>query len=156
MQPRFIKVKKANRSHDRGFIAVDAICSVFEDKERNVVSIMTMDGFWYDVEDDVEELFALITGQNVQSSESHASGKKEYYRRRKMLPPVVANEKAQVNHDMVCSDRRGNSEIEDLDIFRPKSRTEKKRNFAVSKPKKNLSAGADEGQYEPKPIGDGL
>lgn len=156
MQPKFIKVKKANRYHDRGFIAVDAICSVFEDKERHVVSIMTMDGFWYEVEDDVEALFALITGQHVQSSESQESGKKEYYRRRKMLPPMVASEKAQVNHDMVCMDRSGNSEIEDLDIFRPKLRTEKKRNFAISKPKNNLSAGADEGQYEPKPIGEGL
>lgn len=156
MQPKFIKVKKANRSHDRGFIAVDAICSVFEDKERHVVSIMTMDGFWYEVEDDVEALFAIITGQDVQSSESQSSGKKEYYRRKKMLPPVVANEKAQVNHDIVCRDRSGNSEIEEVDIFRPRERKGKRRNFDISRTEKNLSAGADEGQYEPKPIGEGL
>ena len=57
--PRFIKVRKDNQARDRGFIAVDAICSVFENKENHNVSIMTMDGFWYDVDDDVDELYDL-------------------------------------------------------------------------------------------------
>ena len=58
----FIKVTKANKTKDRGIIAVDAICAAFEDKDAGTTSIMTMDGFWYEVENDIEQVVQKIVG----------------------------------------------------------------------------------------------
>ena len=171
MPPKFIKVRKANKSRDRGFIAVDSICSVFEDKERHIVSIMTMDGFWYDVDDDVDALYALITGDDrkngYESKESSSSPKKDYYRRKKMMLPLVAEEKAAVNHEDISKnmgDEHLAHKVDEEDIFRPVMRKGKsvKPYSPKSRINSDLSAGADEGHYNinPKgtklPLGEGL
>lgn len=165
MHPTFIKVRKDNKTRDRGFIAVDAICSVFENKDSQNVSIMTMDGFWYDVDDDVDTLYALISGDDAKiSCKSQgllANPKKEYFRRKKMMQPAVANEKPVVNHEVIrrnIDESRQTKEVGCEDIFKPVMR--KGKSVKPYSPKirinSDLSAGADEGQYEPKPIGGGL
>lgn len=170
MVPRFIKVFKDNKTRDRGFIAVDAICSVFENKENHNISIMTMDGFWYDVDDDIDELFDLVTGKdkkNEQSSNEPVNQKKEYFRRKKMMSPPVAIEKAQVNHEDFrkgINDCPHSNNGDDLDIFRPVMRVVngKKPDVSRNRIKRNLPAGAGEGQYDLNPkvetpqLGEGL
>ena len=60
--PRFIRVTKDNHMKDRGFIAVDAICAVFENQNNHNTEIMTMDGFWYEVVDGIDKVYADVTG----------------------------------------------------------------------------------------------
>ena len=115
--PRFVKVTKSNKDRDRGFIAVDAICSVFENRAAKTVSIMTMDGFWYDVEDDIEKLYGLVSGEGgmADKTKPHYVGggmaaaefatggvvgyKKQYLRKKKMLAPVPGSSTVQRSHD---------------------------------------------------------
>lgn len=77
----FIKVTKDNAGKDRGFIAIDAICSAFENSKDGNVSIMTMDGFWYDVVDDIEKIWRMVSGE-----ETRPIPKNEYFKKKKMIP----------------------------------------------------------------------
>lgn len=164
-RPQFIKVRKDNQSHDRGFIAVDAICSVFENKDAHNVSIMTMDGFWYDVDDDVEKLYCLIIGEDSENKTTPLSNtKKAYYRRKKMMPPLVANEKSQQNHEKfkatVEEKDIAPAQDEEYDVFKGAMCGKKANRQHLTE--KNLPASAGEGQYdlnpkvEPPPASEGL
>lgn len=84
---RFIRVTKDNETHDRGFIAIDAICSVFENSKENNVSIMTMDGFWYDVVDGIEGLWKKVGGSETRDEEAKEVTKSGYFKWKKMMPP---------------------------------------------------------------------
>lgn len=142
MAPKFIRVRKDNKTRDRGFIAVDAICSVFENKETHNVSIMTMDGFWYDVVDDIEELYTIVTDNSLTNSSGRKSNnpaRKDFYKHRKMLPPVTGEEKPPQKH----GPSKIGVEIQDgCDIFKfSKGKRDSNRS-------KNLSAGADEGHRD--------
>lgn len=139
MQTRFIKVTKDNQHRDRGFIAVDAICSVFENHESHNVSIMTMDGFWYDVIDDIEKIYSLVgKSQPTESEENRIPQKKDYFRCKKMLPASVEGDKPKQNHE---------------DLFGKNSCGKEKRQVFKTRKGKNqkcespiyLSASADEG-----------
>ena len=66
--PRFVKVKKSNRNRDRGFIAVDMICAAFENKDAGHTEIMTLDGFWYEVTDGIDELYKGVMGEKEDKS----------------------------------------------------------------------------------------
>lgn len=161
MLTRFIKVRKSNKSHDRGFIAVDAICSVFENKENHNVSIMTMDGFWYDVEDDVDTLYSLITSDNYNKEYKQrditVGSKKDYYRKKKMLPAFIANEKTAVNQDEICKTGCDNGDMDEnkmetMDVFKKTFRVGGgNRLQGYRRKEKNLSAGADEGHNNQNP-----
>ena len=171
MSKRFIKVIKDNRSQDRGFIAIDAICSVFENKEEQNVSIMTMDGFWYDVSDNVEELFAALEGAETPKKEQTSSnGKVEYYRRKKMLAPDAAHQKAPQKHEFEkpFTESRVNNEAEDIfkghykKTFGKKPKAITANNGNLNDISKDLPTGVGEGHYDlnpkvvPPPVGKGL
>lgn len=123
--PRFVRVTKSNKAKDRGFIAIDAICSVFENQETHSTSIMTMDGFWYDVVDDVEKLYAVIAGSQVPIEKKNCTAKKDYYRRKKMLPPNAANSEVRQamvdgkNRDLPTGVGEGQHTMEVSDVFTP-------------------------------------
>ena len=150
MMPRFIKVIKDNKTKDRGFIAVDAICSVFEDKESHNVSIMTMDGFWYEVIDTVEELYAAVNGFTCDRSKQQDDGnpKKDYIRRKRMMPSQIENDHPKQNHEDLRRERKVyESDAEVVDVFQPGVK-ESRRNGT---PRKNrfssdLPTGVGEGQ----------
>ena len=153
--PRFIKVRKDNQARDRGFIAVDAICSVFENKENHNVSIMTMDGFWYDVDDDVDELYDLVTGKEKKEGQEPRQPqpqylKKDYFRRKKMMPAMSENDGPKRRHEDFS---RADMEMDDsLDVFRPAKRKSIGRKPNGSRDlEKDLPAGAGEGHFVPTP-----
>ena len=149
MTPRFIQVRKDNKTKDRGFIAVDAICSVFENKENHNVSIMTMDGFWYDVADDIEQLYELVMGDSDKKKEEpQPNAKKEYLRRKRMMPANSDNDGPKMNHEEV-------HRSSDIDIFKRSMHIVKGKQPDVSKIKKrNLPAGAGEGRHDLNPVVD--
>lgn len=150
---KFIRVTKDNHNHDRGIIAIDAICSVFENKDSHNVTIMTMDGFWYDVKDDYEKIDDLI--MSTDSGESRL--RRDFYRSRKMLPPKTAEEKTPCNHNAISIYDKPSSDLpnEDIDVFkkpkvltyssRPRPRFLKRHKNLSSK---NMSSGEDKGHYD--------
>lgn len=170
--PRFIRVHKDNKTKDRGFIAVDAICSVFENKENHNVSIMTMDGFWYDVDEDVDKLYDLITGKEKEQGQvpilpQPQYSKKDYFRHKKMMPAMSENDRPNRNHEDLLKDK-GNREIrqqrdEDLDVFRPViHKSNCRKSYASKHIKHDLPTGVGGGHYdlnprvETPPQGEGL
>ena len=91
----FVKVTKANKNRDRGFIAVDAICAAFEDRENNVSQIMTMDGYWYDVIDDIEKLYGKIEHYNeatitIDEEQDSQPKKVDFFRKKRMVTPALS------------------------------------------------------------------
>lgn len=152
-QPRFIRVTKDNAKQDRGIIAIDAICSVFENQEAKTVSIMTMDGFWYDVVDSLDSLYAKIFGTDeVQQS----NPKKDYFRRKKMMTPSTANERILPHNEYAKTSLSASKEAskdnqeEEFDVFRS---TFKKPNGGktrvVLNGTKNLPSSEGEGHCSP-------
>lgn len=103
---KFIRVTKDNETKDRGFIAVDAICSVFENNGGKNVSIMTMDGFWYDVVDGIEKLWNAVSGKNpcVADKRVQPETKAGYFKRKRMLP-APNSDKAPVDGEKARKDR---------------------------------------------------
>lgn len=108
--PRFIRVTKANHNKDRGFIAADAICAVFENQESHNTDIMTMDGFWYEVVDGVEKVYADVTGGDkekaskaekliTQEDKDNVSDKFHFSKHRRFMSPSAAEDVAQMNHE---------------------------------------------------------
>ena len=86
----FIHLTKDNRSGDRMLVAVDAICAVEEQQETRNVSIKTMDGFWYDVVDRIEDIEAKIADafSIVKIKEPKKETKAEYLRRKRLVAPT--------------------------------------------------------------------
>ena len=116
---KFIRVTKDNRKKDRGFIAVDAICAVFENQEHHNTEIMTMDGFWYEVVDGVEKVYADVTGiKDVPKGAVLAeplpieegweeNNKFKFAKRRRFVTPPVAEESIQRSHEETRVVRKG-------------------------------------------------
>lgn len=151
MQTRFLRVTKDNAKSDRGLIAIDAICSIFENQESKNVSIMTMDGFWYDVVDSLDSLYEKMVGDGHTKDDS----RKDYFRWKKMMTPSTANERAQQNHEgfveTIQSERKDDGEN---DVFRPVLRKPKKtKRNQPDYISRNLPSGEGEGHYDlnPKP-----
>ena len=97
----FIKVTKANHKRDRGIIAVDAICSVFENQEDKTTTIMTMDGYWYEVLDDIEKLWANIENSKIEvaTEETFVERKGEYCRKHRMPAPAVSEKGGDIDRE---------------------------------------------------------
>ena len=89
----FVRVTKDNQKRDRGFIAVDAICSVFENQEDHNTQIMTMDGMWYDVVDDIEKLYSACENSNTVCEEKK---KGEFIRKRRMQSSALSEKSCTV------------------------------------------------------------
>lgn len=156
MQTGFLRVTKDNATRDRGLIAIDAICSIFENQEAKNVSIMTMDGFWYDVVDDLGSLYEKIVGDGCAKEVAVKEAKKDYFRKKRMMTPSTANERAQQNHeDFVTTIHNERKEECEDDVFRPAVRTQKKtkRNLP-NNISRSLPSGEGEGHYDmsPKPM----
>lgn len=159
---QFISVTKDNPSHDRGFIAVDAICSAFENRERNNVSIMTMDGFWYDVVDDYEQLYSQVKSI-AQNGCIDVADKKSYYRQKKLMPPKTATEIAQRSHEAFMNkEQRPNEVGMGDDVFKRTRKHWTKKPHKGFNVAKNLPTGVGEGHHRfdsevgKPPLGDGL
>ena len=101
---KVVQVTKDNANRDRGFIAVDAICSAFENRENGNVQIMTMDGYWYDVLDDIEKIRNAVVNADVdgalkedtekQNSEKDNENKsriRDFYKKYKMPSPAISD-----------------------------------------------------------------
>ena len=134
---------------------------MFEDKENHNVSIMTMDGFWYEVDDDIDALYDLVSGneqrQKPEQSPSMPSySKKDYFRRKKMMPAMSENDRPNRNHEDLLKDK-GNREIrqqgnEDLDVFRPViHKSNGRKPYGSKHIKHDLPTGVGEGHYDLNP-----
>lgn len=118
---RFIRVTKDNRSRDRGIIAVDAICAAFENQESNKTEIMTLDGFWYEVVDSIEDVYAKLRdceldfavlplddkNINVVTIKPYSPSKTESIKLRKVVSPAAAEDNRQKDHEYERENRRG-------------------------------------------------
>ena len=109
--PRFIRVTKDNHMKDRGFIAVDAICAVFENQNNHNTEIMTMDGFWYEVVDGIDKVYADVTGdggkpRTVAGAEripkatmDAPTDKLSFAKKRRFSYPAVSEDSAPKSHE---------------------------------------------------------
>ena len=155
----FIRVTKDNIKRDRGLIAVDAICSIFENQQSHNVSIMTIDGFWYDVIDDLDSLHAKIS-ENVSTKErSRQETPKGCFRNKKMMIPSPSNERHQQSHEdfkaLKEQTPKRNLLEKSVDIF--KSFPQRKKHLKKhNTTKTNLPSGESKGCYDtnPKPYSD--
>ena len=155
---RFIRVRKANRSQDRGIIAVDAICAAFENQEAHKTEVMTIDGFWYEVVDSIEEVYAKLVQceydvallpktdkeNEVVTMPSNSHTKTEKTKRRKITTAAVAEDKTPKNHE--C-ERMTRSE----EYAYPKKGYGQKRGDKVASGKKDLPSSEGEGHHESNP-----
>lgn len=147
---RFVKVKKANKNRDRGFIAVDAICSVFEDVEKHTTEIMTMDGMWYEVVDGVEHLFEDCEG--ISSNESK-SDKMEFVKNRRMQSSALSEKSGQIQKEEEKIDDNSESKpFQRKRVYQHRKRFVKFVNkSASSEISKNFPSGDGEGLYRSNP-----
>lgn len=116
--PRFIRVTKDNHMKDRGFIAVDAICAVFENQNNHNTEIMTMDGFWYEVVDGVDKVYADVTG-NCDKPKTVAGAKRlpdaqiespkdkfSFAKKRRFSSPAVSEDAEPKSHEETRGTKR--------------------------------------------------
>lgn len=101
---RVVQVTKDNENRDRGFIAVDAICAAFENREQGNTQIMTMDGYWYDVLDDIEKVRNAMTGATEADAENQGEANdpsaetadkpksriRDFYKKYRMPSPAIS------------------------------------------------------------------
>lgn len=150
--PRFIRVTKDNRNKDRGFIAVDAICAVFENQDSHNTEIMTMDGFWYEVVDGVEKVYADVIGgdkpkegEKEEKLTSEVEGGKpdkfHFAKNRRFVAPAVSEDATPKSHE----ESRG---FKRRDFSYPKQGYGQKKygNGRISRAK-NFPSGEGEGQH---------
>ena len=94
---KFLRVTKDNKARDRGLIAIDAICAIFEDAENKHVSIMTMDGFWYEVLDSLDKIYeAIDAAEEVQKIAKH---KAMQMRQKRIMAPFAIPRQKRRNTD---------------------------------------------------------
>lgn len=139
---------KANKAHDTGFIAVDAICAAFEDKEKHTVSIMTMDGFWYEIEGDIDSLYEQVSGPQITFNWSKAD-----YIKEKRMPSPALSEKGGLSLINTLPQRQEPEQYQPR-IDRP-SLIGKKVRFITPRDgrdiSKDLPSGDGKGRYNSKP-----
>ena len=151
---RFIRVTKDNRSQDRGMIAVDAICAAFENHESHTTEIMTIDGFWYEVVDSIEEVYKKLVqcetdvaidpiGDKENDSVTvrvDSASKSDVVKRKKVLSPAVAEDKMPKNHECERKTRR-------RDYAYPKKGYGQKRGDKMAPRKNDFPSGEGEEHY---------
>lgn len=96
---KFLRVTKDNKARDRGLIAIDAICAIFEDAEKKHVSIMTMDGFWYEVLDSLDKIYEAIDAAEGGRQSQPANKKVRQMRQKRIMAPFATSWKSQRNTD---------------------------------------------------------
>ena len=147
MPPQFIKVRKANKNRDRGIIAVDAICSAFEDKDSGKISIMTMDGYWYECDDDIEDLYSVIT--NGEGTQPPSQSKFAFVKSKRMPAPAIS-EKGGESPLSTTKEQHHESDVVVHRSWSKKSDWKRKPFFKQRRRTdiaKNLPSGDGEGQY---------
>ena len=97
--PRFIRVTKDNRNKDRGFIVVDAICAVFERQDAHNTEIMTIDGFWYEVVDGIEKVYADVYGGCIKQNDVNLTDKIAFAKRMRFKSPAASESSVQIGHE---------------------------------------------------------
>ena len=93
---------------------MDAICSAFENREQGNVQIMTMDGYWYDVLDDIEKIRNAVVNADVevavkeetenQEPEVEAELKsriRDFHKKYKMPSPAISEEGGKLPMDRI-------------------------------------------------------
>lgn len=151
--PRFIRVTKDNHMKDRGFIAVDAICAVFENKNNHNTEIMTMDGFWYEVVDGIDKVYSDVTGdcdnpKTVADEKrlTHATmdannDKFSFSKQRRFSSPAVSEYAEQKSHEEArCTKRSG-------DAYQKKAFVGKRNSRDVISRDMNFPSGEGEGHH---------
>ena len=173
---KVVQVTKDNSSRDRGFIAVDAICSAFENRENGNVQIMTMDGYWYDVLDDIEKIRNAVVNQDVDVAVKESTDNQEteldtepksrirdFYKKYKMPSPAISEGGGQIPIDR--EENRESVNPEDKKTFRkPYKRHGKYGKYGKSRIKvytptdddssieRNLPAVSGKGQNNEQPL----
>ena len=148
----FLRVTKDNPKRDRGFISIDAICAAFENQEAGHTDIMTMDGYWYEVLDDIDKLYSIVESRRNESVNFRTM--QERKKKRMMVPTVREKVFPERHEDVVSRNRKSfckkGFKFRNVDNF--KSEVE----FC------DLPSGDGKGHYDmnPKvekpPIGEGL
>lgn len=100
---KFIRVTKDNRTKDRGFIAVDAICAAFENQENRNTEIMTIDGFWYEVVDGIEKVYSDVIGDAEKPVKEENKSVKVMKR---IMSPAVSEDNLRKNHEATREEKR--------------------------------------------------
>ena len=134
---RFIKVRKDNKTRDRGFIAVDAICAAFENCETGKTEIMTMDGFWYEVTEGIEELYDKAS--ELQDGNPNHSEKVDLIRTKRLSSPAVSEDGFRKSHEEVRKTQK-------MSFAYPKKGYGTKRK-TVGGRKNDLPSGDGEGRF---------
>ena len=138
---RFIRVTKDNRDKDRGFIAVDAICAVFENQDSHNTEIMTMDGFWYEVVDNVEKVYADVTSGEKKKDVDSSTDKFHFAKKMRLVAPTVSEESPQKRHDKLSELKRNEFS------YQKKRNSQKKHERGRSANKIDFPSGEGEGQH---------
>lgn len=82
---RLTEAKTGNRM----LVAPDAICVAKENKKERIVELSTMDGFFYEVVDTIDQIESkLLSGKEKPSGEAQER-KPQRMRRMRMLPPAI-------------------------------------------------------------------
>ena len=153
--PKFIRVTKDNRNKDRGFIAVDAICAVFENQDAHNTEIMTMDGFWYEVVDGIEKVYEDVIGngskplgdteakQVQEESPDPNKGKMQFAKRKRFMSPAVSEDAVQKSHEEEREFKRGSY------VYPKKGYGQKKYARTRISHTGDFPSGEGEGQHRP-------
>lgn len=161
--PRFVKVKKSNRNRDRGFIAVDMICAAFENQDAGHTEIMTLDGFWYEVTEGIEELYKDVIGEKEQEEKANETEQEkkdsvsqakfptpqeiaerknskvlEYFKIKKVKSPSADDKAYPLDHEEVREQKRKRGVVPKRYFKKPVSTS--------SKPTESLPSGDGRGQ----------
>lgn len=115
-----IRLTKANKRRDRLLVASDAICAVEECSEQRNTRVMTMDGFWYEVIDDIAKVEEAINEAESRKADGFGGymytttreetpqkpSRRAFMKRHKVLPPAVDKPQGRAS-DAVSGDSEG-------------------------------------------------
>ena len=155
---RFIRLRKKNRNHDRGIIAVDAICAAFENQEEHKTEIATLDGFWYDVEDSIEEIYNKLLACEVEVVEApngnpvnaaRETKKSEIVKRKKIASPAINDSAFPRSRDDEVVKNKVTSKVRWYS--RPPRPKKSKMLPAIPFPQEDLPSSEGEGRHDPTP-----
>lgn len=97
----FIKVRKATKARERGLISLDSICSVFEAADKKSLEVSTLDGFWFNIEGNIEEYASVLPLADGSCNEHQPARKtkREFLKSKKMRAPIPAEVVPQVRKE---------------------------------------------------------
>lgn len=88
----FLKVRKATKARERGLISLDSICSIFEAADRKSLEVSTLDGFWFNIEGNIEEYDSVLplAGGSCNERQPARQTKREFLKSKKMRALIPA------------------------------------------------------------------